>query len=303
MSRELLVAALVFAAVLAIGSAVLALVRRRASSISARLHADASPPSHTSGHEADTAVTRVAGALGKTVSAGRVSSRLRTQLARAGYHGESAAAMFLGYKFMLLFLGIIAAMVLVMKADLSGFAKAYVIGGAGILLFFVPNFVLHYRRKHRATQTRNNLPYIVDLLEICVSAGLGLDMAWNSVSEEMQTVNRTVADEMALVNLEVQLGKPRSEAMRNMADRTGGEELNSLVALIVQSERFGTGIASALRSAAESMREHRTMRAEETAEKTAVKLLFPLVFFIFPAMLIVMVGPAGITLVKILGGG
>jgi len=140
---------------------------------------------------------------------------------------------------------------------------------------------------------------VVDLLEICVSAGMGLDTAWNSVADEIRSVSSVLGDEMALTMLEMQLGAPRTGAMRNMAERTGAQELASLVALLVQSDRFGTSIAEALRTFATSMRHSRSQRAEEAAEKTAVKLLFPLVFCIFPVMLIVTVGPSSITLWKL----
>jgi tight adherence protein C len=129
---------------------------------------------------------------------------------------------------------------------------------------------------------------------------MGLDMAWNHVCDEIRSVSHVLSDEMALTVLEINLGAPRTVAMRHMAERTGAEELASLVALLVQSDRFGTSVADSLRTFAVGMREQRSQRAEEQAEKTAVKLLFPLVFFIFPVMLIVMVGPAGITLYRII---
>jgi tight adherence protein C len=168
------------------------------------------------------------------------------------------------------------------------------------ILFFLPNIVVSSRRNRRRAEVRRHLPDAVDLLEICVSAGMGLDMAWNHVGDEIRNVSLVLADEMALTVLEIQLGAPRTLAMRHMAERTGAEELASLVALLVQSDRFGTSIADSLRTFAVGMRETRSQRAEEQAEKTAVKLLFPLVFFIFPVMLIVMVGPAGIVLYHIM---
>ncbi|MCZ6652537.1 MAG: type II secretion system F family protein, partial [Planctomycetota bacterium] len=118
--------------------------------------------------------------------------------------------------------------------------------------------------------------------------------AWNAVSDEIRAVCDILADEMALTNLEVHLGAPRAAAMRHMADRTGAEDLTALVSTIVQSERFGTSIGDALKAAATSMREVRSQRAEESAEKMPVKLLFPLVLFLFPAVLIVIAGPAAI---------
>jgi len=132
---------------------------------------------------------------------------------------------------------------------------------------------------------------------------MGIDMAWNAVSDEVRRVSTTLGDEMALTNLEMHLGAPRADAMRHMSDRTGVDDIASLVATLVQSERFGTSIADALRVFAESLREQRSQRAQEAAEKMAVKLLFPLVLCIFPAMLIVVAGPAFITIYKTIGGG
>ena len=146
-----------------------------------------------------------------------------------------------------------------------------------------------------------HLPDALDLLEICISAGMGLDTAWNAVADEVRHVCPTLADEMALANLEMHLGAPRAVALRHMAERTTCEDLSSLVAIMVQSERFGTSIASALQTFAASMRQVRSQRAEEKAEKMAVKLIVPMVAFIFPAVMIVLAGPAGITLSRIFG--
>ncbi len=126
-------------------------------------------------------------------------------------------------------------------------------------------------------------------------------MAWNSVARQIRGVSGAFADEMELTNLEINLGVPRSTAMRHMAERTGAEDISSLVALLIQSDRFGASIVDALRTFAQSMRESRSQEASEAAEKMSVKLLFPMVLFIFPALLIVMVGPAILELVKTLG--
>jgi tight adherence protein C len=183
---------------------------------------------------------------------------------------------------------------------LNPWYKGYLLGLGPILLFFLPNLAIRFRRRRRALQVRRHLPVAIDLLEVCVTAGMGLDTAWNAVSDEIRHVSMLLADEMMLVNLERQLGASRTLAMRNMAERTGAEELSSLVALLVQTERFGTSVGEALRTFAQSMREARSMRSEEAAEKLAVKLLFPLVFFIFPVMLLVMGGPAGITIYDVM---
>ena len=167
-------------------------------------------------------------------------------------------------------------------------------------MFFVPNVVVYRRRLARRNEIRHHLPDVLDLLQICVTSGMGLDMAWNAVSDEIRGVCPILADEMALTNLELHLGSPRSVAMRRMADRTGAAEISSLVAVLLQSERFGTSISDALRVYATSMREKRSQQAAENAEKMAVKLLFPMVMFIFPSILVVTVGPASVTIAEMM---
>jgi tight adherence protein C len=127
-----------------------------------------------------------------------------------------------------------------------------------------------------------------------------MDMAWNAVADEIRRVSGVLADEMALANLEVHLGVQRPDAMRHMAERTGAAEISSLVAMLVQTERFGTSIGVALKTFAESIREQRSLLAQETAEKMAVKLIVPMVVLIFPAIVIVMAGPAAMELYKML---
>ncbi len=204
-------------------------------------------------------------------------------------------------KLLLLLFGLAAIPLALIPLDLSLPIKINLTGLVAVVLFFVPNLATRVRRNKRRSEARQFLPDAVDLLEVCVSAGMGLDMAWNSVSDEVRRVSPVLADEMALTNLEIRLGASRTDAMRHMAERTGADELSSLVVLLVQAERFGTSVADALRLFANTMRNTRSERAEEAAEKMAVKLLFPLVLFIFPVMLIVMAGPAGITLVRVLG--
>jgi tight adherence protein C len=176
-----------------------------------------------------------------------------------------------------------------------------VIALAGGVLFFVPDLAVGIARDRRRENIRRHLPDAVDLLEICVSAGLGLDQAWNSVAEEIRRVSPMLADEMELTNLEISLGASRAVAMRHMSERTGAADISSLVALLVQSERFGASIVDALRTFATTMRETWSQRAEEAAERMAVKMLFPMVLFIFPALLIVMVGPAALGFFQAMG--
>jgi tight adherence protein C len=239
--------------------------------------------------------------IGGKVSGSGPSPALRQELARAGYPVNRAARMYLGAKMLLLFGGSAGLTVLLLTVDTPLPVKACLILAGGALLSFLPNLVVRVRREKRRREVRNCLPDSLDLLEVSVSAGMGLDMAWNSVADEIQTLSPVLASEMALTNLELHLGAPRTTAMRHMAERTGAEEISSLVGMLTQSERFGTSMADALRTFAASMREMRSTLAEMAAEKMAVKLLFPMILFIFPAILVVTVGPAAVTIIELFG--
>ena len=224
-------------------------------------------------------------------------------MARAGFQSRSAVPVFLGAKMLLLLVGLVAAGVLTFFVDMPFQQKSAVLMvGAGIP-FFIPNSVLRMRHRKRVTQVRRGLPDVVDLLEICVSGGMGMDMAWNSVADEIRTVSPLLANEMALTNLEMHLGVSRGDAISNMADRTGSEDLAGLVAVLVQSEKFGTSVSEALETFAQTMRDIRSERAEESAQKMALKMLFPMILLIFPCVMIVAVGPALIILIQNLGPG
>ena len=294
---EIIIAGLIFVAVVAVGGAILAVGIAKRRPVEPRLAAVAGVPASAGVGHPETTLSR----LGHMVSFGKISASLSERLAQAGFYHSSGPATFLGLKFALLVAGLLASVILVVPAPFPILFKFYIVVMVSGVLFFLPNILLRLRFAERKREVRSNLPTAIDLIEVCVTAGMGLDQAWNAVGDEMRSVSDTLADEMALMNLEIQLGEPRATALRNMAKRTGAEELFSLTALLVQSERFGTGVAEALRTFSESMREHRSMMAEQEAEKTAVKLLFPLVFLIFPVMLVVMVGPAAITLNEIMG--
>jgi tight adherence protein C len=231
---------------------------------------------------------------GELVAKGPISLNLREKLAAAGYHGASSGTIYLGAKVLLFGGGVLLFFLLVtaFHNSISWSSRLMLTAVAGTVLFLLPDLAVGIARDRRRENIRRHLPDAVDLLEICVSAGLGLDQAWNSVAEEIRRVSPMLADEMELTNLEISLGASRAVAMRHMAERTGADDISSLVALLVQSERFGASIVDALRTFATTMRETWSQRAEESAERMAVKMLFPMVLFIFPALLIVMVGPA-----------
>lgn len=236
--------------------------------------------------------------VGAKVASSGGSASLREQLTQAGYHGPDAAFIYMGAKILLLLAGLVGAGAFILPLDISLTNQIIAIGLIAATLFMIPNLVVAAKRQARSNEIRRHLPDAIDLLEICASAGMGLDQAWNSVADEVRSVSPTLADEMALTNLEIHLGATRTDAMRHMAARTGADELASLVAMLLQAERFGTSIAEGLQTYAAFMRETRSQRAQEQAEKMAIKLIFPMVIAIFPAVVMLMAGPAFIQLYR-----
>lgn len=230
-------------------------------------------------------------------------SKLRGKMMSAGYRRESAPVIFLACKTLG---GLICGGLAVLYA--MGSAKEmndflfWSIGGLGFG-FVLPQFWLSHAVKKRMESIRNGLPDSLDLMVVAVESGLGLDAAILRVSDEMGTVHPALAEEFQIATVETQMGVPRSEALTRMSDRTAVPEMRALVAVITQAEKLGTSIAKALRNQAEALRTKRRQRAEERAQKTAVKLLIPLVLFIFPAIFVVVAGPAVIHLMKIFNSG
>ena len=293
---------LAFISVICLGGALLAALSARSQAVRDRLLGPKGVLSDRNDFGDRPPLVRTAAKIGSMVSSKGTSSGLREQMAKAGFHDRSSVAIFLGAKMFLLVVGLVVLGILAtfIKATLA-LRLLFAMGGA-TALFFVPNIFVQLRCRSRCAEIRRYLPAMVDLLEICVSGGMGLDMAWNSVGDEIRTVSSLLADEMALTNLEMHLGADRSVAVRNMAERTGADELSRLVAVLVQTQRFGTSVSEALRIFAASMRELRSQLAEESAETMSVKMLFPMILCIFPVVLIVAIGPACITLYSIFSG-
>ena len=172
--------------------------------------------------------------------------------------------------------------------------------GAG-LGYVLPGVVLARLAKRRQHRIRLSTPDALDLLVVSVEAGLGLDQAIQRVGDELAPVHPELSEDLRLINLELRAGKPRAEALHNLAARTGVDDLISLVAILVQTDKFGTSVAAALRVYSDVLRTKRRQRAEEAAAKTAVKMVFPLVICIFPAIWIVTLGPAAIKFMQVLG--
>ena len=296
-----LVPLLTFVAVMSIGGAVLTSRHARRAPIEKRLFDSPAMSGAPTDRASGPRLLATLAAMGKWATSGEPSATLQEQMARAGYHDKSAASVYLGAKILLLIAGVVGLTALLLPTTIPLSLRVLLIVAGATAASFLPNLVVQLQRSRRREDVRVHLPDALDLLEICVSSGMGIDMAWNAVGEEIRRVSPVLADEMALADLEIHLGAPRAVALRHMAQRTGEPELDSLVAVLVQSERFGTSIAEALKSYAESMREYRSQRAQEAAEKMAVKLLIPMILFIFPAVMIVMAGPAVLSMIKMMG--
>jgi tight adherence protein C len=298
-SPKVLVAALSFASVLFVGIAILSLREQRRRVLSRKLAAG--DPAY--GRATPGPFLRFLEKVGNYVSHGHASTSLWEQLIRAGYMSRTAPAIYTGVKILLFAVGVVVVAILAAPMDQSLIKKTSLISLGAVVPFFMPNLIVLYKVRKRRDEIRQYLPDVVDLLEICVSSGIGLDMAWNIVSDEIHQVSDVLGTAMDLSNFEIHLGASRTEAMRSMAARTGADQLSSLAAILVQSERFGTSVALALKEFAASMREERRMTAEENAEKMAVKLVVPMVLCIFPAVIVVTIGPAVINIIRTLMPG
>ena len=222
--------------------------------------------------------------------------RLRRRLARAGYTSITAVLVYTAAT-------IITPIALGLGAlSLVGFGKGWVLALiAAAIGYLLPGLVLGRLTERRKREIRDGLPDALDLFIVCVEAGCGLDQAIVKASDELGLTYPALAYELRLITTEIRAGKPRMEAFKNFAARTLVDDVQSLVALLVQTDKFGTSIAQALRIHAETSRTKRRQTAEEKAGKIGVKLVFPLVLFLFPALYIVILGPAVISFVRVFG--
>lgn len=227
-------------------------------------------------------------------------STIRQFLVHAGFYSPNAVAIYLGAR-LVAALGLAALCLALIPLLRIPAALAIFAAFWGLLLgWIVPVFVVGRRVKNRQKEILKALPDALDLLVVCVEAGLGLNQAMLRVAEEMGHVSPVLGEQLGLTNLEIRAGTARDEALRNFAERTGVEDVRSLATMLIQTDRFGTSVAEALRVHAEVLRTKRRQRAEEAAAKTAIKMLFPLVFFIFPAMFVVILTPALISIIETL---
>jgi tight adherence protein C len=215
-------------------------------------------------------------------------NRVQRMMASAGYHGEWPAVI---YMLVQLALPVI---VFLTGLTLYGSSSTVVVfsGLVAIFAYIAPSFWLGRQIERRRTEIRNGLPDAIDLMIVCIEAGSGLDQALARVAEELGIAYPALTKEFDLISAEMRAGKPRMEAFKNFAERTKVDDVRSLVAMMVQTDRFGTSLGQALRTHAETSRTKRRQRAEEKAAKLGVKLLFPLVFCLFPAFYLVVLGPS-----------
>ncbi len=237
--------------------------------------------------------------VGKMLPVASTEKASRTQLLmmRAGYRSPEALLAMRGVK--LIFpVATLAGVYFSGLYRINVFMLPIIAFALGYLL---PDMWLTWRVSARQRRLRRALPDALDLLVICVEAGLGLDQALMKVSQDMKIAHPELSEELQFVNLEMRIGKTRIDALRELARRTGLDDIKALVAMLIQTERFGTSIAQSLRVYSDDMRLKRRQRAEEMSAKTSVKMVPPLVFFIFPALMVVILGPAIITLIHQLG--
>jgi tight adherence protein C len=220
-------------------------------------------------------------------------SATQQKLQHAGFRNESAVRIFSGSKVLVP----LALCLLCLVTGLGRFGAFFVYILALGLGFLVPDFWLDRRTKRRQSRIRRGLPDVLDLLVICIEAGLSLDQATARTSVELKKAQPELCDELYIVVLEQRAGRPRADAWKHLAERTGVDAVRNLTTMLVQAEEFGTSIAKTLRVHSDTLRTQRVQQVEEAAAKTTIKLLFPLVFFIFPSLFVVTLGPAFISII------
>ncbi len=225
-------------------------------------------------------------------------SKLKTRMANAGYNSPNAPQFFLALKFAMMISGVVIGGgfgLISWGATQKGWTSLIVGGGLG---FYLPELFITLVKRSRQEKIFLQLPDALDLLVVCVEAGLGLDAAMRRVCEELADASPELCSEFALSNRQLQMGRQRREVLHDLGVRTGVDDMRALSAILIQTDKFGSSIAQALRVQSDSMRVKRRQIAEERAQQTAVKMIFPLVLFIFPGIFVVLVGPAAISMMN-----
>ena len=223
---------------------------------------------------------------------------MQRRLIRAGVRNENALKLLYGAKAVFgVLLPLLTAALVVGAAYDPGNKAAMILGAAGVG-FFGPNEYVRRLASKRQKEISRGLANALDLMVVCVESGLGLDQAIMQVSKELEHAHPEISEEFGLVNLELKAGKRRVEALRNLGERTGVDDLKKLVAVLIQADRFGTGVAQSLRAHADFMRIQARQVAEEKAAKLGVKLIFPIFFCILPSLFVVTVGPVAMKIIR-----
>lgn len=293
------VTAITFLAVVGVGAALLYAFHSGGAAVAGRVASFQAPSAagikkSRFAEKQKTQASALLASLGKHLPANSRKESSQLLMLRAGYRNANATLAMNGVKF-LLPVGL-AALVFASGAYRSNPFLFLMI--AVIVGYLLPEFWLVWRIRVRQRRIRRGLPDALDLLVICIEAGLGLDQALLRVSQELRITHPELSDELQLVNLEMRVGKTRLESLRELARRTGLEDIKALVAMLIQTDRFGTSVAQSLRVHADDLRMKRKQRAEEVGAKTSVKMVPALVFFIFPALMVVILGPAVLSLLK-----
>jgi len=246
------------------------------------------------------AVRGVATSFGEAIKPKKASEldKTRAALLHAGFRQQNALEIYWGVKAGMALIGLVIGALLALSGRTPGQYKMVAVLAAVSVFFYLPGILLDSRVKKRQKVVQRALPDALDLLVVCVEAGMGLDAAMYRVCVDLGPREPVLGSELRQLTLELRAGKSRREALKNLSTRIGLEDVGSLVAMLIQADLFGTSIAQTLRVYADAMRTKRFQRAEELAAKLPVKLLFPLVFFIFPTLLIVILGPAAIRLMQ-----
>jgi len=299
---QILILALVF--ILIFGAAVLALLVFTKDPVKARLSAlderDGAERRATGRSWAER-LSRIAGPLARlsVPSEGWESSPVRLRFIHAGWRAPTTPGLFhAGKTALTIGLPLIAWLVLRHDPQRAGavlFLGSVVAAACG---YYVPDLILRSRIAHRQREIFESFPDALDLMTVCVEAGLGMDAALVRVGAEIGLKSQVLAEELQLVTLELRAGSAKDKALRNLALRTGVEDVDALAKMLIQAERFGTSVGNALRVQSEQLRTRRRQLVEERAAKVATKLLFPLIFCIFPALLVVLLGPAVIQIMR-----
>ncbi len=251
----------------------------------------------------DTTFQKSVSAIGSAIPLStQTLSKFKLMLIQAGYRRPSAPTIFFGSKVVLGggFFAILFMYTLSVKHDMR---LAIILGLLALVAgMILPNVWLTEKLKRRQTDIFHSLPDVLDLMTVCVEAGLGLDASIIKITEEKQFSKRILSKEFAIVSQEIRAGKMRADALRDLGIRTGVEDIRAMVALLIQTEKLGASLARSLRVHSDSLRTKRRQLAEEAAAKTSIKLIFPLAFFIFPSLLVVLLGPAVIKMFDILFG-